>query len=137
MERLLKQRDIKLSVDNMVVLEVHFNYGMKKKDPLQKFYFYRKTSPNEAFQFRHDELSKMLPEQFSEDLVRIYWKEESEVTKDLTECIKEACKTIQLSVLWCEEVKESKKKDEIPEADQAKCSAEESSSKEASEHEDQ
>jgi HD superfamily phosphohydrolase len=93
--------ETKLSADDVVILEAHFNYGMKDKDPVEQFYFYRKTARDTAFHFHKDEVSKMLPEQFSENLVRIYWKKDiSEVTKELSECLTGACEAAKLQVLW-------------------------------------
>ncbi|TDG96862.1 hypothetical protein EPR50_G00234360 [Perca flavescens] len=51
-----------------------FDYGMKDKDPIKNVYFYNKINPDIAFKITKDQVSKLLPACFSEQLIRVYSK---------------------------------------------------------------
>ncbi|KAK2897551.1 deoxynucleoside triphosphate triphosphohydrolase SAMHD1-like isoform X1 [Channa argus] len=53
---------------------VSMDYGMKEEDPINNAYFYSKHSPDTAFKIPQDQVSKLLPKQFSEKFIRVYWK---------------------------------------------------------------
>uniref|UniRef100_A0A3B3C2U0 Deoxynucleoside triphosphate triphosphohydrolase SAMHD1 n=1 Tax=Oryzias melastigma TaxID=30732 RepID=A0A3B3C2U0_ORYME len=50
------------------------DYGMKEKNPINNVRFYCKNDPNKAIQIRKNQVSKLLPEHFAEQLIRVYFK---------------------------------------------------------------
>ncbi|KAK1898197.1 Deoxynucleoside triphosphate triphosphohydrolase SAMHD1 [Dissostichus eleginoides] len=61
-----------LTKEDFVVLPVTMDYGKKEKDPIDSMDFYNKKNPTQAFKIKREEVSKLLPEHFSETLVRVY-----------------------------------------------------------------
>ncbi|KAF3860556.1 hypothetical protein F7725_000811 [Dissostichus mawsoni] len=61
-----------LREEDFVVLPVTMDYGMKGKDPIDSMDFYSKKNPTQAFKIKREEVSKLLPEHFSETLFRVY-----------------------------------------------------------------
>ena len=75
-----------------------FDYGLEQKDPVNKLRFYRKDAPNKAYALGKEEVklyitdehkhktavqvSKMLPEMFMEEQIRVFCK------KDEIRCLK-------------------------------------------------
>uniref|UniRef100_A0A665SVE8 HD domain-containing protein n=1 Tax=Echeneis naucrates TaxID=173247 RepID=A0A665SVE8_ECHNA len=53
---------------------IKLDYGMKDKDPIGEVFFYSKSDNNTAFKIPRDQVSKLLPECFSEAFIRIYCK---------------------------------------------------------------
>ncbi|XP_034000672.1 deoxynucleoside triphosphate triphosphohydrolase SAMHD1-like [Trematomus bernacchii] len=45
---------------------------MKGKDPIDSMDFYSKKDPTQAFKIKREEVSRFLPEHFSETLIRVY-----------------------------------------------------------------
>ncbi|XP_030589222.1 LOW QUALITY PROTEIN: deoxynucleoside triphosphate triphosphohydrolase SAMHD1-like [Archocentrus centrarchus] len=75
------------------VIVVTMDYGMKDKDPINNTYFYRKNEPNKGFTIPKSKVSKLLPECFSEEILRVYLKNhESECIQKAEECFKKRCK---------------------------------------------
>ncbi|KAM4562535.1 deoxynucleoside triphosphate triphosphohydrolase SAMHD1-like [Odontesthes bonariensis] len=64
------------------VCVVRFDYGMKDKDPIENVYFYTKSNPTTAFSIPRDQVSRLLPEHFSEKIIRVYWKKPDDDTAD-------------------------------------------------------
>ncbi|XP_067052893.1 deoxynucleoside triphosphate triphosphohydrolase SAMHD1-like isoform X2 [Acropora muricata] len=60
--------------DDFIVEIVTFNYGMRDKNPLEELRFYTKNAPDVPIILRKDEVSKMLPEKFSEQSLRVYFR---------------------------------------------------------------
>jgi len=60
---------------------VRVNYGMGKKNPLENVLFYKKECANKAFKLRKTEIpiSDLLPASFSDEFLRIFVKEASQV----------------------------------------------------------
>ncbi|KAF1372632.1 hypothetical protein PFLUV_G00267910 [Perca fluviatilis] len=65
---------VTLTAQDFVVLVTTFDYGMKDKDPIKNVYFYNKINDDTAFNIPRDQVSKLLPECFSEQLIRVYSK---------------------------------------------------------------
>ncbi|KAL3064818.1 hypothetical protein OYC64_000948 [Pagothenia borchgrevinki] len=63
-----------LTKEDFVVLPVTMDYGKKGKDPIDSMYFYNKNNPDQTFKIKREEVSKLLPVQFSETLFRVYSK---------------------------------------------------------------
>uniref|UniRef100_A0A672J8N5 Deoxynucleoside triphosphate triphosphohydrolase SAMHD1 n=1 Tax=Salarias fasciatus TaxID=181472 RepID=A0A672J8N5_SALFA len=54
------------------------DYGMKEKNPINNVRFYCKDDKNKAIQIRKNQVSKLLPECFAEQLIRVYCKKTDE-----------------------------------------------------------
>lgn len=66
--------DVKLQPEDFVVNVIHMDYGMKEKNPINNVRFYCKNDPTKAIQIRKNQVSKLLPERFAEQLIRVYFK---------------------------------------------------------------
>ncbi|XP_032362898.1 deoxynucleoside triphosphate triphosphohydrolase SAMHD1 [Etheostoma spectabile] len=69
---------VTLTREDFVVLVATFDYGKKDKDPINNVYFYSKRSPDTAKPITRDQVSKLLPECFSEQLIRVYSRKTDE-----------------------------------------------------------
>ncbi|XP_037628431.1 deoxynucleoside triphosphate triphosphohydrolase SAMHD1-like [Sebastes umbrosus] len=67
-------QDVSLQPEDFVVSVIFLDYGMKEKDPVNNVRFYCKDDPTKAIQIRKNQVSKLLPEQFAEQLIRVYFK---------------------------------------------------------------
>ncbi|XP_028426737.1 deoxynucleoside triphosphate triphosphohydrolase SAMHD1-like [Perca flavescens] len=85
---------VTLKPEDFVVLVATFDYGMKDKDPINNVYFYNKIKRDKAFNIPKNQVSKLLPECFSEQLIRVYSKK----TDD--QSLKAARKHLKK---WCED----------------------------------
>ncbi|KAM6929985.1 deoxynucleoside triphosphate triphosphohydrolase SAMHD1 isoform 2-T2 [Lycodopsis pacificus] len=63
-----------LQPEDFIVNVIDMDYGMKEKNPINSVRFYCKDDPNKAIQIRKNQVSKLLPEQFAEQLIRVYCK---------------------------------------------------------------
>uniref|UniRef100_A0A3B4ET38 HD domain-containing protein n=1 Tax=Pundamilia nyererei TaxID=303518 RepID=A0A3B4ET38_9CICH len=57
-----------------VLQNVTLDYGMEDNDPISKAFFYRKDKPDKAIPISKSKVSKLLPEHFSDEILRVYWK---------------------------------------------------------------
>uniref|UniRef100_A0A669EK52 Uncharacterized protein n=1 Tax=Oreochromis niloticus TaxID=8128 RepID=A0A669EK52_ORENI len=100
----------KSTINSLTVFQVNFHififpvvsldYGMKDEDPINKTYFYSKEKPDEAFTIPISEVSKLLPECFSEVFIRVYmknFKTETEKNK-AKKCFREWCKEVDYEI---------------------------------------
>uniref|UniRef100_A0A3B4EUB0 HD domain-containing protein n=1 Tax=Pundamilia nyererei TaxID=303518 RepID=A0A3B4EUB0_9CICH len=60
--------------DEFVIINVTLDYGMEDNDPISKAFFYRKDKPDKAIPISKSKVSKLLPEHFSDEILRVYWK---------------------------------------------------------------
>ncbi|XP_005740590.1 deoxynucleoside triphosphate triphosphohydrolase SAMHD1-like [Pundamilia nyererei] len=60
--------------DKFEVINVTLDYGMEDNDPISKAFFYRKDKPDKAIPISKSKVSKLLPEHFSDEILRVYWK---------------------------------------------------------------
>ncbi|XP_074500271.1 deoxynucleoside triphosphate triphosphohydrolase SAMHD1-like [Sebastes fasciatus] len=67
-------QDVSLQPEDFVVSVIFLDYGMKEKDPINNVRFYCKDDPTKAIQIRKNQVSKLLPEQFAEQLIRVFFK---------------------------------------------------------------
>lgn len=72
------QEEVDLHPEDFVVSVITMDYGMKDKNPINNVRFYCKKDPNTAIQIRKNQVSKLLPEQFAEQLIRVYSKKTDE-----------------------------------------------------------
>ncbi|KAA0706714.1 Deoxynucleoside triphosphate triphosphohydrolase SAMHD1 [Triplophysa tibetana] len=66
--------DENLRAEDFVVSVIHMDYGMKEKNPINNVHFYCKNDPTKAIKIRKKQVSKLLPERFAEQLIRVYCK---------------------------------------------------------------
>ncbi|XP_052396588.1 deoxynucleoside triphosphate triphosphohydrolase SAMHD1 isoform X2 [Carassius gibelio] len=66
--------DANLTAEDFVVSVIHMDYGMKEKNPINNVHFYCKKDPTKAIKIRKKQVSKLLPECFAEQLIRVYCK---------------------------------------------------------------
>ncbi|KAK7131747.1 hypothetical protein R3I93_018343 [Phoxinus phoxinus] len=66
--------DAHLRAEDFVVSVIHMDYGMKEKNPINNVHFYCKNDPSKAIKIRKKQVSKLLPEQFAEQLIRVFCK---------------------------------------------------------------
>lgn len=66
--------DVTLEPKDFVVSVIYMDYGMKEKNPINNVRFYCKDNPTTAIQIRKNQVSKLLPEQFAEQVIRVYCK---------------------------------------------------------------
>lgn len=67
-------QDAELLPEDFVVNVIHMDYGMKEKNPVNNVRFYCKNDLTTAIQIRKNQVSKLLPERFAEQLIRVYFK---------------------------------------------------------------
>ncbi|XP_076596618.1 deoxynucleoside triphosphate triphosphohydrolase SAMHD1-like [Chaetodon auriga] len=67
-------QDVSLQPEDFVVSVILMDYGMKEKNPINNVRFYCKDDPNTAIQICKNQVSKLLPEQFAEQQIRVYCK---------------------------------------------------------------
>ncbi|XP_056305766.1 deoxynucleoside triphosphate triphosphohydrolase SAMHD1 isoform X2 [Danio aesculapii] len=63
-----------LIAEDFVVSVIHMDYGMKEKNPINNVHFYCKNDPTKAIKIHKKQVSKLLPERFAEQLIRVYCK---------------------------------------------------------------
>ncbi|XP_031172324.1 deoxynucleoside triphosphate triphosphohydrolase SAMHD1 [Sander lucioperca] len=67
-------QDVRLQPEDFVVNVIFMDYGMKEKNPINNVRFYCKNDLTTAIQIRKNQVSKLLPDQFAEQLIRVYCK---------------------------------------------------------------
>ncbi|KAF5886396.1 deoxynucleoside triphosphate triphosphohydrolase SAMHD1, partial [Clarias magur] len=75
--------EVDLTPEDFIITVFGIDYGKKEKNPIDDVYFYSKKDPNKAFQILKEEVSKLLPQTFSEKHIRVYCRqaEKLEVAK--------------------------------------------------------
>ncbi|XP_056279077.1 deoxynucleoside triphosphate triphosphohydrolase SAMHD1 isoform X2 [Pseudoliparis swirei] len=71
-------QDVRLQPEDFLVSVIDMDYGMKDKNPVNHVHFYCKDDPDKAIRIRKNQVSKLLPEQFAEQLIRVYCKKTDE-----------------------------------------------------------
>ncbi|MCI4387160.1 hypothetical protein PGIGA_G00070880 [Pangasianodon gigas] len=72
--------EVDLMPEDFVVNVIYMDYGMKEKNPVNNVYFYCKNDHTKAIKIRKNQVSKLLPEQFAEQLIRVYCKKTDETS---------------------------------------------------------
>ncbi|XP_072371322.1 deoxynucleoside triphosphate triphosphohydrolase SAMHD1-like [Scyliorhinus torazame] len=67
-----------LAPEDFIVNVIQMDYGMEKENPINKVRFYCKNNPNQAIKIRKDQVSRLLPERFTEQLIQVYCKKTDE-----------------------------------------------------------
>uniref|UniRef100_A0A665SV98 HD domain-containing protein n=1 Tax=Echeneis naucrates TaxID=173247 RepID=A0A665SV98_ECHNA len=63
----------------LTAMAVKLDYERKDKDPIGEVFFYSKSDNKTAFNIPRDQVSKLLPERFSETFIRIYCKKNEQL----------------------------------------------------------
>ncbi|XP_023795799.1 deoxynucleoside triphosphate triphosphohydrolase SAMHD1 [Cyanistes caeruleus] len=66
--------DVDLKAENFIVDVISMDYGMKEQNPIDKVHFYCKADPSKAVKISKEQVSKLLPIIFMEQVVRVYYK---------------------------------------------------------------
>ncbi|XP_076875021.1 deoxynucleoside triphosphate triphosphohydrolase SAMHD1 isoform X2 [Brachyhypopomus gauderio] len=69
-----------LNPEDFVVNVIYMDYGMKGKNPINNVYFYCKKDHSKAIKIRKNQVSKLLPERFAEQLIRVYCRKTDETS---------------------------------------------------------
>ncbi|XP_066526366.1 deoxynucleoside triphosphate triphosphohydrolase SAMHD1 [Hoplias malabaricus] len=72
------EAEMELTPEDFIVNVIYMDYGMKDKNPINSVQFYCKNDPNKAIKIRKNQVSKLLPEKFAEQLIRVYCKKTDE-----------------------------------------------------------
>ncbi|XP_049610389.1 deoxynucleoside triphosphate triphosphohydrolase SAMHD1 isoform X2 [Syngnathus scovelli] len=65
---------VTLLPEDFVVSVIQMDYGMNQENPIDSMRFYCKTDPTKAIPIHKHQVSKILPENFAEQLIRVYYK---------------------------------------------------------------
>ncbi|XP_019746798.1 deoxynucleoside triphosphate triphosphohydrolase SAMHD1 isoform X2 [Hippocampus comes] len=65
---------VTLLPEDFVVSVIQMDYGMKWENPIDNMRFYCKTDPTKAISIKKHQVSKLLPEHFAEQLIRVHYK---------------------------------------------------------------
>ncbi|KAJ8257848.1 hypothetical protein GJAV_G00190390 [Gymnothorax javanicus] len=74
--------DVTLQAEDFIVSVINMDYGMKEKNPINSVYFYCKNDPTIAIKIRKNQVSRLLPETFAEQVIRVYCKRTDEKSLD-------------------------------------------------------
>lgn len=67
-------QDVQLQPEDFVVNVIVMDYGMKEKNPINNVRFYCKNDVTTPVKIHKNQVSKLLPEHFAEQLIRVYCK---------------------------------------------------------------
>ncbi|XP_071398587.1 deoxynucleoside triphosphate triphosphohydrolase SAMHD1-like isoform X1 [Centroberyx affinis] len=65
---------VNLQPEDFVVSVIKMDYGMKKENPINNVRFYCKNDTTKAMEICENQMSKLLPERFEEQLIRVHCK---------------------------------------------------------------
>ncbi|XP_072206195.1 deoxynucleoside triphosphate triphosphohydrolase SAMHD1 isoform X2 [Excalfactoria chinensis] len=66
--------NVELKAEDFVVDVVNMDYGMKDQNPIDNVLFYCKADPSKAITISKEQVSRLLPATFSEQVIRVYCK---------------------------------------------------------------
>ncbi|XP_058499135.1 deoxynucleoside triphosphate triphosphohydrolase SAMHD1-like isoform X1 [Solea solea] len=75
-------RGVNLNPEDFEISVIGMDYGMKEKNPINKVRFYCKEDPTKAIKIVKKQVSKLLPEQFAEQLITVYFKKTDDTSLD-------------------------------------------------------
>uniref|UniRef100_A0A8B9TM52 Deoxynucleoside triphosphate triphosphohydrolase SAMHD1 n=1 Tax=Anas platyrhynchos TaxID=8839 RepID=A0A8B9TM52_ANAPL len=84
--------NVDLKAEDFIVDVISMDYGMKDQNPIDNVLFYCKADPSKAVKISKEQVSRLLPRIFAEQLIRVY-------CKNLDPNIVSAAK--QYFVQWC------------------------------------
>ncbi|KAL5015376.1 hypothetical protein ScPMuIL_009646 [Solemya velum] len=71
----VSDQEINIDPDDFILNIVHFDYGMKDKNPIDGVWFYGKDGPNNPGKVDKHEVSRFLPDMFAEEEIHVYCKQ--------------------------------------------------------------
>ncbi|XP_040911770.1 deoxynucleoside triphosphate triphosphohydrolase SAMHD1-like isoform X4 [Toxotes jaculatrix] len=74
-----------LTEEDFEVVVTNLDYGKKNENPIKNTYFYKKRKFNEVSTMRKDEVSRLLPQHFSEKTFRVYLKKNEKLMEAKTQ----------------------------------------------------
>nr|XP_015220390.1 PREDICTED: deoxynucleoside triphosphate triphosphohydrolase SAMHD1-like [Lepisosteus oculatus] len=90
-----------LDHEKFIVLNTKMDYGMGDNNPIDQVHFYFKNNPTKGVKMDKNQVTNILPINFSEQLVQVYYMGENEDTKSIEKCF----------VRWCFQNELTKPKD--------------------------
>ncbi|KAM6458183.1 deoxynucleoside triphosphate triphosphohydrolase SAMHD1 isoform 1-T1 [Liasis olivaceus] len=85
-------QDVELKAEDFIVDVIDMDYGMKKYNPINNVRFYCKSDITRAVKITKEQVSKLLPEKFAEQIIRVYCKKKDQ---------KIIAAATQYFVQWC------------------------------------
>ncbi|XP_058499138.1 deoxynucleoside triphosphate triphosphohydrolase SAMHD1-like isoform X2 [Solea solea] len=98
-------RGVNLNPEDFEISVIGMDYGMKEKNPINKVRFYCKEDPTKAFKIDKKQVSKLLPEQFAEQLITVYFKKTDDTSLDAAK---------KHFVKWCMDMDFTKPQEVMP-----------------------
>ncbi|XP_052539488.1 deoxynucleoside triphosphate triphosphohydrolase SAMHD1 isoform X2 [Tympanuchus pallidicinctus] len=71
--------NVELTAGDFIVDVVNMDYGMKDQNPIDNVLFYCKADPSKAIKISKEQVSRLLPGTFSEQVIRVYCKHQDPV----------------------------------------------------------
>uniref|UniRef100_A0A8C6X8B2 Deoxynucleoside triphosphate triphosphohydrolase SAMHD1 n=2 Tax=Elapinae TaxID=42168 RepID=A0A8C6X8B2_NAJNA len=71
-------QDVELKAEDFIVDVIDMDYGMKESNPINNVHFYCKHDITRPVKIRKEQVSKLLPEKFAEQIIRVYCKKTNE-----------------------------------------------------------
>uniref|UniRef100_A0A8C4V0Y6 Deoxynucleoside triphosphate triphosphohydrolase SAMHD1 n=1 Tax=Falco tinnunculus TaxID=100819 RepID=A0A8C4V0Y6_FALTI len=84
--------DVELKAEDFIIDVVRMDYGMKEQNPIDNVLFYCKADPSKAVKISKEQVSKLLPMTFAEQIIRVYCKRQD---ADIVSAAK------QYFIQWC------------------------------------
>ncbi|NWH80422.1 SAMH1 triphosphohydrolase, partial [Piaya cayana] len=84
--------DVELRAEDFIIDVISMDYGMKEQNPIDNVLFYCKADPSKAVRITKEQVSKLLPITFAEQVIRVYCKSQD---PDVISAAK------QYFVQWC------------------------------------
>ncbi|NXY48581.1 SAMH1 triphosphohydrolase, partial [Ceuthmochares aereus] len=66
--------DVELKAEDFIIDVINMDYGMKEQNPIDNVLFYCKADPSKAVKITKEQVSKLLPITFAEQVIRVYCK---------------------------------------------------------------
>ncbi|XP_061487685.1 deoxynucleoside triphosphate triphosphohydrolase SAMHD1 isoform X2 [Rhineura floridana] len=85
-------QEVELKAEDFIVDVINMDYGMEKKNPVNNVRFYCKSDITQAIRITKEQVSKLLPEKFAEQVIRVYCKKTDEKTINVA---------IKYFIQWC------------------------------------
>lgn len=86
--------DVELKAEDFVVDVINMDYGMKEQNPIDNVLFYCKADPSKAVKISKEQVSKLLPRTFAEQVIRVYYKSQDPIVLSAAK---------QYFIQWCME----------------------------------
>ncbi|KAM6319355.1 deoxynucleoside triphosphate triphosphohydrolase SAMHD1 [Podargus strigoides] len=83
---------VELKAEDFLIDVINMDYGMKEQNPIDNVLFYCKADPSKAVKISKEQVSKLLPMTFAEQVIRVYCKSQD---PDIVSAAK------QYFIQWC------------------------------------